>query len=114
MKENSKKAGIHLLEKGKRGIFRVIFSRSGLILVLLAMQVLFLFSIFHWFEAFLPHHTVRTRTQFFTKKGSGTFFVYRRFCGRTTRNGKRAKAGYHYDSGILPFALRNQVRFVRT
>ena len=48
------------------------------------------------------------------KKGSGTFFVYRRFCGRTTRNGKRAKAGYHYDSGILPFALRNQVRFVRT
>ena len=60
------------------------------------------------------HHTVRTRTRFFTKKGSGTFFVYRRFCGRTTRNGKRAKAGYHYDSGILPFALRNQVRFVRT
>ena len=55
MKENSKKAGIHLLEKGKRGIFRVIFSRSGLILVLLTMQVLFLFSIFHWFEAFLPH-----------------------------------------------------------
>ena len=43
MKENSKKAGIHLLEKGKRGIFRVIFSRSGLILVLQAMQVLFLF-----------------------------------------------------------------------
>ena len=48
------------------------------------------------------------------KKGSGTFFVYKRFCGGTTRNGKRAKAGYHYDSGILPFALRNQVRFVRT
>ena len=29
------------------------------------------------------------------RKGSGMFFVYRRFCGRTTRNGKRAKAGYH-------------------
>ena len=25
-----------------------------------------------------------------------------------------AKAGYHYGSGILPFALRDQVRFVRT
>ena len=62
----------------------------------------------------LLHHTVRTRTRFFMKKGLGTFFVYRKFCGRTTRNGKRAKAGYHYDSGILPFALRNQVRFVRT
>ena len=66
------------------------------------------------FDPAILHHTVRTRTRFFTRKGSGTFFVYRRFCGRTTRNGKRAKAGYHYDSGILPFALRNQVRFVRT
>ena len=68
----------------------------------------------HRFESCTVHHTVRTRTRFFTKKGSGTFFVYRRFCGRTTRNGKRAKAGDHYDGGILPFALRNQVRFVRT
>jgi hypothetical protein len=48
------------------------------------------------------------------RKGSGTFFVYRKFCGRTTQSVKRAKAGYHYDGGILPFALRNQVRFVRT
>ena len=48
------------------------------------------------------------------KKGSGTLFVYRKFCGRTTQSVKRAKAGYHYDGGILPFALRNQVRFVRT
>ena len=55
MKEDSKEKGLRLLEKGRRGIFRVIFSRSGLILVLLAVQVLFLFSIFHWFEAFLPH-----------------------------------------------------------
>ena len=66
------------------------------------------------FESLILHHTVRTRTRFFMKKGSGTFFVYRRFCGRTTRNGKRAKAGYHYDGGILPFVLRDQVRFVRT
>ena len=50
------------------------------------------------------------------KKGSGTFFVYKRFCRGSMQNGKqeRVKAGYHYDSGILPFALRNQVRFVRT
>ena len=68
----------------------------------------------HRFDPAILHHTVRTRTRFFTKKGSGTFFVYRRFCERTTRNSKRAKAGYHHDGGILPFALRNQVRFVRT
>ena len=53
------------------------------------------------------HHTVRTQTRFFTRKGSGTFFVYQRFRGRTTRNGKqeRAKAGYHRGDGILPFVL---------
>ena len=66
------------------------------------------------FESCTVHHTVRTRTRFSMRKGSGTFFVYQRFCGRTTRNGKRAKAGYHHGGGILPFALRNQVRFVRT
>ena len=57
MKDNESisDTGIRLLKKGKQGIFRVIFSRSGVILVLLAIQVLFLFSIFHWFEDFLPH-----------------------------------------------------------
>ena len=59
------------------------------------------------FESLILHHTVRTRTRFFTKKGSGTFFVYRRFCERTTRNSKRAKAGYHHDGGILPFSLKS-------
>jgi len=48
------------------------------------------------------------------RKGSGTFFVYRRFCGESTQSGKRTKAGYHRGGGILPFALRDQVRFVRT
>ena len=59
------------------------------------------------FESLILHHTVRTRTRFFMKKGSGTFFVYRRFCERTTRNSKRAKAGYHRGGGILPFALKS-------
>ena len=36
------------------------------------------------------------------KKGSGTFFVYQRFCGESTQSGKQAKAGYHYKGGILP------------
>lgn len=55
MKDDSKETGLHLLEKGRQGVFRIVFSRSGLILVLLAMQVLFLFCIFHRFEEFLPH-----------------------------------------------------------
>ena len=67
----------------------------------------------HWqcwgqeFESPMLHHTVRTRTQFFTKKGSGTFFVYRRFCGGSMQNGKqeRVKAGYHHSGVALPFIL---------
>ena len=39
------------------------------------------------------------------KKGSGTFFVYRKFCGESTQNGKRAKAGYHHGDGALPFCF---------
>lgn len=55
MKEDSKNTGMRLLEKGKQSIFRMIFSRSGLILVLLVLQVLFLCAMFYWFEGFLPH-----------------------------------------------------------
>ena len=66
------------------------------------------------FESLILHHTVRTRTQFSMRKGLGTFFVYKRFCGGSMQNGKRTKAGYHRGDGILPFVLRDQGRFVRT
>ena len=41
------------------------------------------------------------------RKGSGTFFVYRKFYGGSTQNGKqeRGKAGYHHGGGALPFIL---------
>ena len=55
MKQDGKGQGLRLFEKGRRSIFRMIFSRSGLVLALLAIQILFLFCIFHWFEGFLPH-----------------------------------------------------------
>lgn len=51
-KEN---AGLSLLKKGQKGIVRLLFSRMGLILALLLVQVLFLLSIFLWFQEFLPH-----------------------------------------------------------
>ena len=37
---------ILLLNKGKRGILRIVFSRTMVIILLLALQVLFLFSAF--------------------------------------------------------------------
>ena len=55
MENSTENSGLQLLRKGKQSIIRMVFSRSGLILALLTVQALFLFSIFHWFEAFLPH-----------------------------------------------------------
>ena len=43
------------------------------------------------------------------RKGSGTFFVYGRFCGESTQSSKRAKAGYHHSGGALPFALHSPI-----
>lgn len=59
------------------------------------------------FGAGTPHHTVRTRTRFFMREGSGTFFVYGKSYGESTQNGKQeqVKAGYHHDSGALPFTV---------
>lgn len=47
--------GLHLLKKGQRGIARAIFSRLGLIIVLLLLQFMFIFSVFRWFAGILPH-----------------------------------------------------------
>ena len=45
------------------------------------------------------------QTRFFMRKGSGTFFVYRKSYGESTQSSKRTKAGYHRGDGILPFVL---------
>ncbi len=47
--------GIALLKKGQKGVVHAIFSRFGLLLFLLMVQVLILFSVFRWLEEFLPH-----------------------------------------------------------
>lgn len=48
--------GLRLLKKGQKGIVHAIFSRFGLVLVLLLLQVGLLFSIFRWFGNLLPHY----------------------------------------------------------
>ena len=48
--------GLRLLKKGQKGIIHAIFSRFGLVLVLLLLQVGVLFSIFRWFGNLLPHY----------------------------------------------------------
>lgn len=54
--ETQRKDGITLLEKGKKGVIRMIFSRFGIILLLLVIQVLFLFGLFFKFRQLAPHY----------------------------------------------------------
>lgn len=54
MKEkDTESTGMRLLKKGKRGLARIIFSRMGILLGLMAMQALMLVSIFEWFGQYL-------------------------------------------------------------
>ncbi len=46
---------LRLLKNGKKGLHRILFSRMGLVLLFLLLNIGLLFSFFHWFEAFLPH-----------------------------------------------------------
>ncbi len=55
MQTDYKNKGLNLLKKGQKGIIHAIFSRFGLALVMLVLQVLILFGIFQRFEEYLPH-----------------------------------------------------------
>ena len=48
--------GIRLLKKGQKGLVHAIFSRFGLVLILLLLQVGALFSLMRWFGGLLPHY----------------------------------------------------------
>ena len=52
---NQDNSGLSLIKKGKKGFLSLIFSRLGLILILLIIQILMMVAIFIWFEEFLPH-----------------------------------------------------------
>ena len=54
-KMDSKDVEVLLLEKGKRGLFRMIFGRTGIIIGLLLVQVILLFSVFQFLEQYIPY-----------------------------------------------------------
>ena len=49
---------IQLLAKGKSKILRVLFSRLGLIVLLLLLQIIWFFSLFNWFSQEFPHYAI--------------------------------------------------------
>ena len=55
MPTDYKDKGLNLLKRGQKGIIHAIFSRFGLVLLMLVVQFLILFGILRWFGKFLPH-----------------------------------------------------------
>lgn len=52
--DNKTDKGIRLIQESRRGIFRLIFSRLGLFLLLFAVQIWGYVLIFRWFASFIP------------------------------------------------------------
>lgn len=48
--------GLRLLKKGQKGVVHAIFSRFGLVLLLMLLQAGVLWSVFRWFGGLLPHY----------------------------------------------------------
>ena len=48
--------GIRLLKKGKRGFFRIVFSRLGIFVVLLLIQLFIPLALASWFNQYIPHY----------------------------------------------------------
>lgn len=55
MNKQIEEQGLNLLKKGQKGLFHVVFSRVGLMVVLLVLQFMILFAGFAWFKEALPH-----------------------------------------------------------
>lgn len=54
-KATQENKGLSLLKAGRKGVLSIVFSRTAIIVLLLALQVLALFGVFRWFGDFLPH-----------------------------------------------------------
>lgn len=56
VKETEEKLGIRLLKRGQKGIIHAVFSRFGIVLLILLLQFLILFTMFVKFQEFLPQY----------------------------------------------------------
>ncbi len=56
MKEQEDNLGIRLLKKGQKGIVHAVFSRFGILFLILLIQFLIIFAMFVRFQEFLPQY----------------------------------------------------------
>ena len=55
MSEKNESTGIRLLHKGQSGLMHALFGMTGLIIILLVVQIFFIVATFIWFSKWLPH-----------------------------------------------------------
>ena len=55
-KETTQNAGLRLLKHGRQSVFKIIFSRMGLVLALILLQASILTAMFLLFKNWLPHY----------------------------------------------------------
>lgn len=53
--DENKTNEIFLLKKGKRGALRMLFGRTGIVMLLLSVQIVLLFSVFRFLESLIPY-----------------------------------------------------------
>lgn len=58
MNQNQKNTLYLVKTKGKKGIFKMLFSRIGIIVLLLILQIFVFISLFQWFSDLIPHFYV--------------------------------------------------------
>lgn len=58
MNKQGESGGMRLLKSGKRGFFRIVFSRVGLIVLLLLLQIALIMTVMLWFYRILPHFLI--------------------------------------------------------
>ena len=54
-KQRTPGAGLRLLKSGRLGFFRIVFSRTGFLFLMLVLQLALVFFVFYLFERFVPH-----------------------------------------------------------
>lgn len=57
-KDRSQKMGMRLLKRGRIGLFRLVFSRIGLLVLMIALQLALVFFAFYLFQRYVPHLVV--------------------------------------------------------
>lgn len=57
-KQKTEKTGMRLLKRGRIGLFRLIFSRIGLLVLMIALQLVLVFFAFYLFQHYVPHLVV--------------------------------------------------------